>query len=412
MNFVIAGVLFCGVLIILVLWTFGARNLSNNKMLALSLACVWYILLMNQFNITGFILQIPHFSRTAILAGFLALPLLYVYTRNTFYPGKICKRKDWWFLIPPAFYIIDLAPYFVLSAESKAKLMEPVFKDASMRMAVNEGWLAPNWVHYSVLYSVAFYLWIGIIRIIIRNQHMEGEKISVTNKPLYLMLVMLSIAFSIMIVPGLIGAIFRVEWFNMNFIAFSLALPFLGVAIFLAFSPRVLYGFITPQYIIDPNKFQDIPITTYSVPEDKISTAKKITTPQSTEEKENQSGLSDRQLDSIYEKLNAYMEENRPFLKQSLSIHDLSEELRLPVYALSKVINQKTGANFNKWINSFRVKYFLMLYQNQEYQQLTLEALAQKAGFLSRVTFIKNFKSEMNDTPTQYIKTHFKKDFS
>lgn len=412
MNYIIAGVLFSGVIIILVLWAFGSRNLSNNKMLALSLACVWYILLMNQFNISGYILEIPHFSRTAILTGFFVLPLLFVYIRNTFYPGKIWRRKDWWFLIPPIFYIIDLFPYYMLSGERKAKLMAPIFKDASMRMAVNEGWLTPNWVHYLLLYSLSFYLWIVIIRMIFRNLHMEGKKISATNKPLFLMLVMLAVSYGFMIIPGFVGAIFSVEWFNMNFITISLALPFLGVAIFLAFSPNVLYGFITPSFTVMAATISQKPSTPLNVAEENISPPKEKTNLPSENDPENQTGMSDKLFDSIYTKLQTYMEENKPFLKQSLSIHDLSAELQIPVYSLSKVINQKKGVNFNKWINGFRVSHFLFLYQIQENQQLTLEALAQKAGFLSRVTFIKNFKNEMNDTPTHYIKTHFKKDIS
>ena len=68
--------------------------------------------------------------------------------------------------------------------------------------------------------------------------------------------------------------------------------------------------------------------------------------------------------------------------------------------------------NYSRWLNKYRIAHFIELYQSVENQHYTLESLAQKSGFVSRVTFIKTFKKEMDLTPTQYIKAHFKKDLA
>jgi AraC-like DNA-binding protein len=410
MNIIIPGILLCGILIILVLWAYGSRNNSNNKILAISLFFVWYILLINHLNIQGTIIKFPHLSRTALIPGYLAVPFLYIYIRNTFYPGRIWQSRDWMFLLLPVFYIIDLAPFFILPGAEKEKMFSSILKGVRLKMQISEGWLTPVWMHYALLYSVSGVLMALIIIIIIKNQKLENDRISTTNKPLYGMLIMLAISYSIMTFPGLIGSILGVDWFNMHFISVSLSIPFLGVFIFLIFSPHVLYGFLYKPAPQSNNEFNVKDADFFFETPDSKEAANEDTKDQSEIEIQASKKYSNYQIEVVFSKLNQFMIEKKPFLKKSLLIHELSKELNVPAYMLSKVINQKIGTNFNKWINSHRVEYFLKLYQDPENQQLTLEALAQKAGFLSRVTFINSFKAEKNETPTQYIKTQFKRE--
>jgi AraC-like DNA-binding protein len=410
MNILIGGVLFCGLLVIMVLWKFSGRSSSsNNKMLALSLFFICYSLLVNQFIYTGYLVEVPHFSRTAIIAGNLIFPFLFVYVRNSFYPGKLWRGKDWWLLLPAAFYIIDLFPYFLLPGEEKAKMIPAIFGNNRARWRVDQGWISPYWLHFVLGYGMTFFLWVAIIKMILQNQRMEGERVSKTNKPLFSMIVMLAALYFFISFPGLIGALLDVGWFNVYFVAFSLSMTLLGVSIFLVLSPQVLYGFV----------YQPAPLVTEAQPQkekapgfDLVKTSQDIGKFDSNDDPPIQDLIDDDnlQLEPILSKIDQFMNEKKPFLKQGLSIHDLSLELEVPVYTLSRIINSGKGMNYSKWLNKYRIAYFIDLYQSVDNQQFTLESLAQKAGFISRVTFIKTFKKEMNVTPTQYIKTHFKKD--
>ena len=199
--------MFCGLLIILVLWKFSGRSGSNNKMLALSLGCICYTLLLNHLMFTGYLVKIPHFSRTGFITGYLIFPLLYVYIRNSFYPGKLWRKKDWWLLVPAVFYIIDLFPFFILSGQEKAKMVPSIIHFNQVRWRVDQGWISPYWFHFTLLYSLAAIIWVVIVKMILQNQRMEGERISRTNKPLFGMIVMLAVSYFFISFPGLVGSL-------------------------------------------------------------------------------------------------------------------------------------------------------------------------------------------------------------
>jgi YesN/AraC family two-component response regulator len=69
---------------------------------------------------------------------------------------------------------------------------------------------------------------------------------------------------------------------------------------------------------------------------------------------------------------------------------------------LSQVINEKTGFNFNDYINTFRVEEAKNILTSPEYQKLTIEAIAEKAGFNSKSPFYTAFKKHAGMTPKEF----------
>ncbi len=413
MNTFIGGVLFCGMLVIVVLWKFSGRSNPNNKMLALSLFFVCYGLFINQLIFSGDLVEVPHLTRTGVLAGNLVFPFLYIYVRNSFYPGKLWRYRDWWVLVPAVFYFIDLFPFFILSGQEKAKMLQSMFGNSLERWRMDQGggWLFPFWFHFFILYGMGTFFWVLIFKMVLKNQRMEGERISKTNKPLFSMIVMLTASYFILTVPAFLGTILEVSWFNSYFIIFSVSISLFVVVISLVFSPQILYGFLyPPSDLITQAQIQKTRLPAIGLAKGNLklgNTYAPVLTPV-----KNQVVDDGLQMEAIFLHIDQFMNEKRPFTQQSLSIHELAAEIGIPVYALSKVINSVKSVNFNKWLNQYRIAYFIDLYRHPDNQQLTLEALAQKAGFISRITFIKNFKSEMGETPTHYIKTHFKKNLT
>jgi AraC-like DNA-binding protein len=60
--------------------------------------------------------------------------------------------------------------------------------------------------------------------------------------------------------------------------------------------------------------------------------------------------------------------------------------------------------HFNDVINLHRIKYIEEGLTTKKWETLTLEAIAGKAGFNNRITFLTAFKKFTGITPTQYIK--------
>ena len=60
--------------------------------------------------------------------------------------------------------------------------------------------------------------------------------------------------------------------------------------------------------------------------------------------------------------------------------------------------------HFNDVINSHRVKYISDGLTNEQWNTLTLEAVAEIAGFNNRITFLNAFKKFTGFTPSQYLK--------
>ena len=96
------------------------------------------------------------------------------------------------------------------------------------------------------------------------------------------------------------------------------------------------------------------------------------------------------------------MEEQKPFVRSTLTLQELSEELQISAHNLSEVINTRLGKNFFDFVNGFRVKEVQALLADPAYRNITILAIAQDAGFNSKSTFNTIFKKVTNKTPSEY----------
>ncbi|HEY1872365.1 MAG TPA: hypothetical protein VGG71_14980, partial [Chitinophagaceae bacterium] len=119
MNLIAQFGLFSGILVLLLILGYSFFRTVNKIFLGLSLFFVWYSLLILWLNETGLILQYPTLQRTGLIAGYLAFPFLLIYSRNTFYPGRLWWKTDWILLLPAVIYVIDFMPFFLLPAKQK-----------------------------------------------------------------------------------------------------------------------------------------------------------------------------------------------------------------------------------------------------------------------------------------------------
>lgn len=122
------------------------------------------------------------------------------------------------------------------------------------------------------------------------------------------------------------------------------------------------------------------------------------------------SKISSSEYEAWFNKLNEYMNEQKPHLEENCSIQIVSENVGLSVHLLSNILNQRINKNFSDFINDYRVEEAKKLLTNSGRIQ-TIEAVGFECGFGSKSAFNKAFKKNCNLTPSQYMKNYSLENF-
>lgn len=118
------------------------------------------------------------------------------------------------------------------------------------------------------------------------------------------------------------------------------------------------------------------------------------------------STLKETDAEAYAEKLKIYMMEKKPYLDPDLNLPQLADELDIPSYHLSQVINKNIGQNFFDFINRYRVEEVKNKINHPDYQKFSVLGIAFEAGFNSKSAFNRVFKNITGQTPTQFKKQH------
>ncbi len=112
--------------------------------------------------------------------------------------------------------------------------------------------------------------------------------------------------------------------------------------------------------------------------------------------------ISDEQSNDIYLSVLRIMEDEHQYKDPGLTLKSLSQRLKVTTQVLSMVVNQKSEQNFNSFINSFRIKESLRLFNEQKFNNKTIAAIAFEVGFNSISSFNTAFKKQTGKTPLTY----------
>lgn len=103
---------------------------------------------------------------------------------------------------------------------------------------------------------------------------------------------------------------------------------------------------------------------------------------------------------ALFEALSYFLDDDKNLAREDLSLRAAANALGVPIRALSQAVNNETGESFSRLINRRRVAFAKRLMQ--EHPNLPITTIFYDAGFQTKSSFNREFKSVTNQTPSEY----------
>lgn len=377
-DFIFIGSIFCA-LISAYLLLFNKTNIQSfsNRILAVLFLCYSYCVIGYLLITSGWLIYMPFIYKTAAPINYLIPPIAYLYVRSVLKNESKFQKKDILHFLPFAFILINYIPLYSMGYNEKLNIVQLVVKNYDQNVLSQDGFFTEK---IQILRPIQTVLYLFLQFKLITNFQRENENqffVAHTNLILgWLKKFTNAISFTVLTFLILVfGVIYNlVNGIQINnlvyYASIPIALSLLYLSSYLILHPQVLFGL---PYL------------------EKIGN--------------NKSKSSNKELNYDIEiaHINDYVIINQPYLKQSLSIHELSALLNISPKSLSFILNQYFNQNFNDFINAYRVQFVINAMQNGELKNFTIQALGLKAGFTNKTSFISAFKKIHLCTPSQYI---------
>jgi len=104
------------------------------------------------------------------------------------------------------------------------------------------------------------------------------------------------------------------------------------------------------------------------------------------------------------ERIVAYLDTEKPFLKVSFSLHDLSQALNIPHIRVTTCFNKELNTTFPSYRNKLRVAHAISLLREGAHLTTSIEGVGERSGFKSKSIFYAAFKEVYGMTPKDWIK--------
>ena len=386
-------------LLALILIVYNWKLNNNTVFIGLFFSLISIYGLVHYFVIYGksvFWLSIfyNHFSPFFLLAG----PFLYFYIRGTLKDRQGLKREDALHFIPTIIHFISIFPYCISSFSYKESVAKMIVEniDNVKKIKVNLFFDSQfNFIFRIVL--LAFY--VGYSIHLLRKFSKKKKKFqNIPRKQytiIYRWLVLLLSLVSLLIVNFFILCYYFLYFEESQLkhivivINSTTGASFIFLAFGILFFPEILYGLPT-------NSFGKLKTSTKTIKR-KTLTSVPNTYPMSEVEEDPFLKLSGRIQD--------YFEIEKPFLNPKFSVAEIALKLDVPQNHVMFCINSVYKTKFSKLKTKLRIDQTKIYLQESIHSNITIDGIAQLAGFSSRSSFYSAFKDETGITPSDYLKS-------
>lgn len=320
--------------------------------------------------------------------SYLIGPFLYFYVRSVVGEKNRLSKIDILHFIPSILFFLALIPYFITPFSYKKEIAQKIVEDssflASFKPTIISDIFSVKVVYFSrpisiLIYTIySIYIYIKYLKKDITNRWVE----KIVEKWLLILLVVTLISFlihwwALIYMFGNDSTVLFIEGDLMMKLAWvSFTLLIVSPLLF----PRILYGIDVPPLNNEDYK-----------PENNRNNSEKL-----------QANIDEDYYKQLGFVVNEYLTDKKSFLKPGYNLTQVADETEFPLHHLTYFFREVKKQSFTDYKNELRVRYACELILSDEYNDMTLEAIGEKAGFSSRVTFIRAFKKVTNQTPGNY----------
>ncbi|HEV8507588.1 MAG TPA: helix-turn-helix domain-containing protein [Chitinophagaceae bacterium] len=343
-----------------------------SRLLALSLFSLNFTVLLIFLFESRYILNLPFLFRTGSLFYYLVIPSFYLYAAFVIKSRKYLRWSDALHLLPAALYFVDFSPLFFSSTQHKLAIIQALLGHGQKTvLRYDDGWFMPPGIHFLAPIIIGFTYLFFVAKMLFKYSRSGAPN----NKPLVLRwLVTATSLYFLLGASSLLTLIFtpKDQWL---FSSICVMTFFFLISLVLFSNPDLLYGHYLNAELLKERAGKKIkPLT-----------------------------LSSERMLELKEHFEKYVDKEF-YLNSDVDRKKVASFLNIPPHVFSTFIGQAYGANFNDVVNRCRINYVEEGLKKAKWTDLTLEAIAEKAGFNNRVTFLTAFKKFTGTTPTQYLK--------
>ena len=372
-----------GLFFALLLLQLKRENFRANRYLAVILAANG-ILLLDQFLVkSNLIYEVP-----ALLGAFIPVeavfpPTLYLYVRMMVQPNA-SGQKTLMHFIPTLFCVLMLIPLYFLGFDAKKAIIDSNYIEWP-------GVLGITYPIYMIVMGTQFtvYLFLSFKLLFAHTKNITQffsyrENITLAWLRNFLLFNVVIWVCGAFFYTATVQADVNIEQYLDYFFVFSVLFVFyLGT---MGLLQQRIYS-------------SDEALSKEPSPQEDINVAN---TPDGKYKK---SAVTEEMSSRILKRLTDTMQEEKPYLNNTLTLPELAEMVSTPPNYLSQVINEQLQMNFFDYVNSYRIETAKNLIINPLPHTLTILDIAMESAFNSKSAFYSAFKKQVGITPAAFKKS-------
>ncbi|MFV2060970.1 MAG: helix-turn-helix domain-containing protein [Gammaproteobacteria bacterium] len=353
------------------------KNISANRFLAIIVAGLG-LTLLHQFLVdSSYINLVPYLTGITIPLDFIYSPALYLYVRTITQANTSNQKFAWHFLYVIIGFLL-YTPFYNLDANKKIEFITNNYATIPENITTS---FSLGMILSGIVFTV--YLVLSIKLLLSHTQKINQffsyrEKINLTWLRNLLLISIIFWVFLAFFYSYLVSSQSKEQiglLFNWFFIFTVFAAIYIGI---MGLLQRKIYD------------SQDSNSETGDKKQTKYA----------------HSALTAEMSLKLLKRLTNIMEQQRPYLKNNLTLPELAELTATSPNYLSQIINEQLHMNFFDYVNSYRIDTAKHLIIKPLAHTKTILDIAMESAFNSKSAFYTAFKKQTGMTPAQFKKNH------